>query len=60
MKNIVSWGHLVITNNTEGNNQFGNKLAETITDMQNKNLEVEIQYQMTNEYCSALILGREK
>jgi hypothetical protein len=43
-----------------GEDNFGKAIAEGIERMQNQNLEVDVQYQMNDKYCSVLILGREK
>jgi hypothetical protein len=60
MSKIIKWAHISTSLTTEGAKEFKNGLVESIERMQNSNLEVEVQYQQSDNYCSALILGREK
>jgi hypothetical protein len=60
MSKIISWAYLTDCNNTEVINNFAKKLAETIDEMQSRDLEVEVQYQQSDITLSALVLGREK
>jgi hypothetical protein len=65
MSKIISWAHLTASwadypNQTKHINQFAKDVAESIENMQNNNLEVEVQYQQSDFMCSVLIFGREK
>ncbi len=52
--------HVMSYIKTENLEKFSKDINNAINDVQNNNLEVEVQYQQSDDYCSALILGREK
>jgi hypothetical protein len=58
IKSIVDTEH--IANNLTQADLFGNNVYNAIQKMQNEGLEVEVQYQQSDKFFSAFIIGRKE
>jgi hypothetical protein len=61
MSKIIKLNFLLCSISESEIKKFNENLNDVINTAQDQdNLEVEVQYQQNNNYCSVLILGREK
>lgn len=58
MKSIAGITHIFMGGGKM--NDFNDAVARAIKDMERQRLEVEVQYQQSDNACSALILGRKE
>lgn len=58
VKSIVNTAH--IANNLTQAELFGKNVNNAIDNMQNEGLEVEVQYQQSDKFFSAFIIGRKE